>query len=139
MDEKKLDANFIDGTADSTAAPDLTARLRAAADKSANGGGEWFQLVHRCREAADLIDAQAARIAELEALPGNYVSKHVAQGVLAVVEWERDAALADVAKLREALNGVLDDYLEGRWPEMSAERNAQVVEVLADTEEANDG
>ena len=35
---------------------DLVVRLRAAADKSANGGGEWYQLIHRCREAADHIE-----------------------------------------------------------------------------------
>jgi hypothetical protein len=31
-------------------------RLRRAADTSAGGGGEWYQLVHRCREAADEIE-----------------------------------------------------------------------------------
>ena len=35
---------------------DLVVRLRAAADRSANGDGEWLQLVHRCREAADHIE-----------------------------------------------------------------------------------
>lgn len=39
---------------------DLVERLRRAADTSESGGGEWYQLIHRCREAAD-------RIAELEA------------------------------------------------------------------------
>ncbi len=39
---------------------ELTERLRAAALLSETGGGEWYQLIHRCREAAD-------RIEELEA------------------------------------------------------------------------
>lgn len=37
-------------------APSMPDRLRAAADKSANEGREWYQLVHRCREAADEIE-----------------------------------------------------------------------------------
>jgi len=43
---------------------DIVERLRRAADKSALGGGEWYQLVHRCREAADEIErlrAEASR------------------------------------------------------------------------------
>lgn len=39
----------------------LVTRLRDAADLSANGGGNWFQLVHRCREAADEIERLAER------------------------------------------------------------------------------
>jgi uncharacterized small protein (DUF1192 family) len=35
---------------------DIVERLRRAADTSAGGGGEWYQLVHRCREAADEIE-----------------------------------------------------------------------------------
>ena len=35
---------------------DIVERLRRAADTSADGGGSWYQLVHRCREAADEIE-----------------------------------------------------------------------------------
>jgi hypothetical protein len=35
---------------------DLVGRLRRAADVSTSGGGEWHQLAHRCREAADYIE-----------------------------------------------------------------------------------
>lgn len=41
-----------------TTSTDIVERLRAAADKSENGEGEWFQLVHRCREAADFIESK---------------------------------------------------------------------------------
>ena len=41
----------------------LVERLRAAADRSANGGGEWYQLIHRCREAADEIEHLQALLA----------------------------------------------------------------------------
>lgn len=44
---------------------DLTARLRAAASLSANGGGNWYQLVHRCNEAADALDSADAENARL--------------------------------------------------------------------------
>ena len=41
-----------------TTSTDIVERLRAAADKSEDGGGEWGQLVHRCREAADFIESK---------------------------------------------------------------------------------
>jgi hypothetical protein len=41
-----------------TTSTNIVERLRAAADKSENGEGEWFQLVHRCREAADYIESK---------------------------------------------------------------------------------
>ena len=44
---------------------DLTERLRAAALLSETGGGEWYQLIHRCREAADRIDQLEARETKL--------------------------------------------------------------------------
>lgn len=46
------------GTSSANTSTDIVERLRAAADKSENGEGEWFQLVHRCREAADFIEAK---------------------------------------------------------------------------------
>jgi len=45
----------------------LVARLRRAADTSEAGKGDWYQLIDRCREGADALEAQAARITELEA------------------------------------------------------------------------
>jgi predicted RNase H-like nuclease (RuvC/YqgF family) len=38
--------------------------LRRAADTSAGGGGSWYQLVHRCREAADEIERLRAEVRE---------------------------------------------------------------------------
>jgi len=44
----------------------LVERLRHAADTSDAGKGEWYQLIYRCREGADALEAQAARITALE-------------------------------------------------------------------------
>jgi hypothetical protein len=44
---------------------DIVERLRRAADTSAGGGGEWYQLVHRCREAADEIERLRAAVERL--------------------------------------------------------------------------
>ena len=35
---------------------DIVERLRQSADTSSGGGGDWYQLVYRCREAADEIE-----------------------------------------------------------------------------------
>ena len=87
---------------------DLVARLRAL------GGWPSFDdpdQVLAYVVAADEAGTEAADcIEELEAEREDLVSKYVAQDVLAVVERERDAALADVAKLREALAPLMS------WP-----------------------
>ena len=55
---------------------ELVERLRQAAETSASGRGEWYQLVHRCREAATALER---------------------------VTRERDEALAENTRLRAAL------------------------------------
>jgi len=44
------------------AAHSQSAKFRTAADLSAGGGGNWYQLVHRLREAADLVDFLCAML-----------------------------------------------------------------------------
>ena len=48
---------------------DIVERLRRAADTSASGGGEWYQLVHRCREAADEIERLRSALRFAKAVP----------------------------------------------------------------------
>lgn len=63
---------------------DIVERLRRAADTSSGGGGEWYQLVHRCREAADAIEA---RDAENERLRAEVERLNVQNATLRRNEW----------------------------------------------------
>jgi hypothetical protein len=77
---------------------DIVERLRRAADTSASGGGEWYQLVHRCREAADEIE-------RLRALADQFCWHDIA-----TLTADLAAERAEVERLRaevDQLNGAL--------------------------------
>ena len=122
-------------------ADDLTARLRDAADKSANGGGEWFQLVHRCREAADRIDALSGDVARLTAERGadrRGIGKLIVRCV--DTERERDEALALVAerdatieRLRDALAAIRSMPTTAGVADPATQMQHIATAVLADT------
>jgi len=90
----------------------LAERLRIAADKSANGGGEWYQLIHRCREAAD----------EIERLSGENEALRVD---LAWGNHRIDDMEAQIERLRVALGELRTDF--GRIADIAAQHDCQAV------------
>ena len=114
---------------------ELITRLRAAADKSENGGGEWYQLIHRCREAADALEAAQAEAARLHAALDSMLSEW--DGLLA----ERDAEAAHADALDEALAEVamFDGNHERRYRIIKAARAAHRERRTQDPKENTDG
>lgn len=85
----------------------IVERLRAAALLSESGGGQWFQLIHRCREAADEIE----RLQEALTLSGEYISCRY-EHALAIVTDMR--ALADRYEHRLGRNAIDNDHPTNR-------------------------
>jgi tRNA(Arg) A34 adenosine deaminase TadA len=102
---------------------DIVERLRRAADTSAGGGGSWYQLVHRCREAADEIERLRADDLHEQHRIGTDLVQDDDDDIMQRLRYQALRALvaeqhAEIKRLRaagDALAEAANDGLPSRW------------------------
>lgn len=105
-----------------TTQDDLVRRLRKAADTAASGGGEWYQLIHRCREAADRISSLTREIDQLtEERDEHHGARIINASALetwkaraSLAEQQRDEAQLERDQFYQARELLTKDYEEQR-------------------------